>query len=409
MVADVLAAAGDLGLPAGLRAALRPRAAPALRLRGDGRRRTTSAARQLGRRGRRRPDACDCRVLVAGVGALHLPKMPGPAWPRHRSPVRRSTRPQWRHDRDLTGQRVAVVGTGASAHPARAADRRPGRAARRLPTHAGLDDAQARPGDRPSGAAPSTRGTRWRSARSATSSTGRWKCAGTGFTVSPKADGHAEKRSSQRTSRNRCADPELRARLTPDYQIGCKRVLLSSDFYPALAAARRRARHRADRRRSRRDGIRDASGVERAVDTVVFAHRLRRARQPAADEDRRRGRASPRGRPGSEQGVNAHLGIMIAGFPNLFLLLGPNTGLGHNSVVFMIESQVAFVLKALDALDQSGGRQIDVRRSAQRRSVARGPDAGSATRCGSPGAAAGTRTRPDATTPSGPDRRSATG
>ena len=60
---------------------------------------------------------------------------------------------------------------------------------------------------------------------------------------------------------------------------------------------------------------------------------------------------------------------MVSGFPNLFLLLGPNTGLGHNSVVFMIESQVAFVIKALKLLDESGGRQIDVLAEAQRRSV----------------------------------------
>jgi cation diffusion facilitator CzcD-associated flavoprotein CzcO len=69
------------------------------------------------------------------------------------------------------------------------------------------------------------------------------------------------------------------------------------------------------------------------------------------------------------RGVSAHHGIMVSGFPNLFLLLGPNTGLGHNSVVFMIEAQIGFVLRALAALDAKRGRQIDVRARAQARSV----------------------------------------
>jgi hypothetical protein len=69
------------------------------------------------------------------------------------------------------------------------------------------------------------------------------------------------------------------------------------------------------------------------------------------------------------EGTNAHLGIMVSGFPNLFLLLGPNTGLGHNSVVFMIESQIRFVLNKLRLVDAAGARQVDVRQEAQRSSA----------------------------------------
>jgi hypothetical protein len=72
-----------------------------------------------------------------------------------------------------------------------------------------------------------------------------------------------------------------------------------------------------------------------------------------------------------QEGTAAHLGITVSGFPNLFLLLGPNTGLGHNSVVFMIESQARYVIQALDLLDRTGARGLEVRAAAQRHSVER--------------------------------------
>jgi hypothetical protein len=70
-------------------------------------------------------------------------------------------------------------------------------------------------------------------------------------------------------------------------------------------------------------------------------------------------------------GTGAHLGITVAGFPNLFLLTGPNTGLGHNSLVFMIEQQVGYVMQALRAMDRHGAAWIDVRARPQRRFVRR--------------------------------------
>jgi cation diffusion facilitator CzcD-associated flavoprotein CzcO len=172
---------------------------------------------------------------------------------------------------------------------------------------------------------------------------------------------------SRRHLEKQVPDPGLRARLTPDYQMGCKRVLPSSAFYPALQ------RPQVDLVTEgisclTRGGIRDIEGTERAADTIVFATGFDVRANLRQIEIIGSGGASLEA-IWDREGLNAHLGIMVSGFPNLFLLLGPNTGLGHSSVVFMIEAQVAFVLRALRLLDESGGRQIDVHAGAQRRSV----------------------------------------
>ena len=150
---------------------------------------------------------------------------------------------------------------------------------------------------------------------------------------------------SSGTSRAACADPALRAKLTPNYTMGCKRVLPTNDYLPALQRPERRARDRRDRRgaRARRSSRKD--GTERAVDAIVLATGFEAAEQVAPFEVRGRG-----GRDLDEvwrDGAEAYLGTAVAGFPNLFLLVGPNTGLGHSSMVFMIESQIAYVLDAV--------------------------------------------------------------
>ncbi len=108
----------------------------------------------------------------------------------------------------------------------------------------------------------------------------------------------------------------------------------------------------------------DADGVEHDVDVIVLGTGFRVMDIPVAH--RLTGRE---GRTLAEEwqktGAAAHRGTTVAGFPNLFLLLGPNTALGHSSVVFMIEAQIAYVLKALEALDRYGARALEVRREAQ--------------------------------------------
>lgn len=157
-------------------------------------------------------------------------------------------------------------------------------------------------------------------------------------------------------------DPALRRALTPDYLIGCKRVLLSDDWYPALqqpnvtlvtgGAAAITPR-----------GVVGADGVEHAADAIVlgtgfevtevrFAERVHgRGGRRLADD----WRPSPR----------AHLGTTVAGYPNLFFLLGPNTALGHSSVVLMIESQIEHVLNAIASADARAADVLEPRAEVQ--------------------------------------------
>jgi cation diffusion facilitator CzcD-associated flavoprotein CzcO len=152
--------------------------------------------------------------------------------------------------------------------------------------------------------------------------------------------------------------------VTPDYEIGCKRMLPSSDWYPAIAKPNvELVTDRIVEVRAR--SVVDAAGVEREVDAIVFGTGFRVTDHPAAEKFRGRGgrsladlwQGSPR----------AYLGSTIAGFPNLFFLLGPNTGLGHSSMVYMIESQIAHVLRALDLIAERGADTIEVRPEAQER------------------------------------------
>ena len=158
-------------------------------------------------------------------------------------------------------------------------------------------------------------------------------------------------------------DPELRARLTPDYAIGCKRVIVSDDYPPALTrpnvevVASPVAEVRAH-------SVVDAEGTDHEVDAIVYGTGFRVMDLPLAS--RLVGRE---GRTLAEDwargGAQAHRGTTVAGFPDLFLLLGPNTVLGHTSVVLMIEAQIRYVLAALRTMRRAGAGALEVRRPAQ--------------------------------------------
>jgi cation diffusion facilitator CzcD-associated flavoprotein CzcO len=159
-------------------------------------------------------------------------------------------------------------------------------------------------------------------------------------------------------------EPRLREQLTPSYEIGCKRVLISNDWYPAL----------------QRDdvelvtepiaevvpsGVVTADGRMREVDAIVCGTGFSTVDFLAPMDVRGIG-----GRDLNEawrEGPDAYLGLTIAGFPNLFVLYGPNTNLGSGSIVYMLESQIAYVLDAVERLERTGGRWLDVRPEAQRR------------------------------------------
>ncbi|MEV1245371.1 NAD(P)/FAD-dependent oxidoreductase [Nonomuraea sp. NPDC049750] len=298
-------------------------------------------------------------AVVSGIGALHIPSFPeisgrevfaGAAF--HSA--------EWDHSVDLAGKRVAVIGTGASA--IQFVPRIAERAARltvfqRTPPwiHPKPDfgfSPWAQRLMRLPGAARTVRNAIY------------WllETRALGFTLDPKLMKASEQAALKHLERQ-IPDPELRERLTPDYTIGCKRILLSSDYYPALT--RPNVSLVTDGiAEIREHSIVDVAGVEHEVDVIVYGTGFKVTE--ALQRQRIVGRDGLKIQDAWQDGIETYYGISTAGFPNLFFLLGPNTGLGHNSVVFMIESQVRYVMDCLRLLSKTQARAIDVKPGRQR-------------------------------------------
>ena len=162
--------------------------------------------------------------------------------------------------------------------------------------------------------------------------------------------------------RRQVDDPELRRRLTPDYQIFCKRIILSNDWYPAIQAPNVDIVS-SGVREVREHSVVDNDGIERDVDTLIFATGFRPAELPIAERVRGRdGSSLAEVWAGSPQ---AYLGTTVSGFPNLFLFYGPNLNLGHSSIVYMLESQTNYALDALRTMRASGAAEFEVHAGAQ--------------------------------------------
>ena len=302
-------------------------------------------------------------VLVSGAGALSEPSVPPlPGLETFAGTAFHSA--QWDHEHDLGGRDVAVVGTGASAIQIVPELQKQ---ARRLvvfqrtpPWIVPRRDRPLRPWEHRlySALPPAQRGVRalvWAVRELFLSPF-----------LQPRAGGRNE-RLAQRHLAAQVRDPELRAKLTPSYRMGCKRVLLSNDYYPALQQPN--VELVTERiREIRPHAIVTDDGVEHEVDTIVLATGFKVTELPISERIRGRdGRTLAETWRGSPK---AHLGTTVAGFPNLFILLGPNTGLGHTSVVFMIEAQIEHVRAALKAMRRAGARTVEPRPEAQEAFVA---------------------------------------
>jgi cation diffusion facilitator CzcD-associated flavoprotein CzcO len=157
-------------------------------------------------------------------------------------------------------------------------------------------------------------------------------------------------------------DRELRRRLTPDYSIFCKRILLSNDWYKALTQPNVDV-VTSGIREVRESSVVDGDGVEHELDTLVFATGFVPTDPPIA----RRLRGSDGGTLSDawRGSPEAYLGTTVTGFPNLFLLYGPNTNLGHSSIVYILESQMNYVLSALETMDERAAATFDVHPAVQ--------------------------------------------
>jgi cation diffusion facilitator CzcD-associated flavoprotein CzcO len=302
------------------------------------------------------------KVLVSATGPLVEPKTPDiPGLETFAGPAFHSAR--WDHSADLKDKRVAAVGTGASAIqfvPAIAPDVARLHVFQRTP-----------PWVMPHSSRPIT-GTEKRLYRAFPPAqrlvrggiyTAR-ELLVLGFVKQPRIMRGIE-RIARRHMRRHIADPALLAKATPDYTIGCKRILPSNQWYPALARDNVELVTDAIAEVRERSVV-TADGREREVDALVFGTGFHVVDMPVGRMVHGRdGRTLEDVWGGSPR---AHLGTTVAGFPNLFILLGPNTGLGHNSMVYMIESQIAYVMDALREVRRRGAGVVEVRADVQEHS-----------------------------------------
>lgn len=304
------------------------------------------------------------RVLISGAGGLHIPALPDlPGLAGFSGPKFHSA--EWDPGIALAGKRVAVIGTGASAIQF---------IPQIAPEVAQLDLYQRTPAwVMPKADRPFTplqqRLLGLRPVRAAFRRYLFWthELRVLAFLGNRRAQRLADRLARAHLARQ-VPDPALRARLTPSYTMGCKRIMISNDFYPALCrpnvelVTERIAEIRAHT-------IVDATGAERPADAIIFgtgfevtsAYRHTRitgigGQDLAALWDR--------------TGMRAYHGVAIAGFPNYFMLLGPHSALGHNSVVLMIEAQTRYIAQLLTQLRREGASAAEVKPEAQDRFVA---------------------------------------
>jgi cation diffusion facilitator CzcD-associated flavoprotein CzcO len=303
------------------------------------------------------------RVLVAGMGPLAEPSIPAlPGLESFEGTMFHSAR--WDHDWDPQGKRVASIGTGASAiqyvpelQPQVEQLHVFQRTAPWIMPHNNrpIREWERRLYSRSKLAQRLMRGGIY-TAREA---------AVLGFVKNPRFMGVLE-RMARRHMNEQISDPELLREVEPGYKIGCKRILPSNRWYPALGKPNVEL-VTAGIQEIRKNSIVDADGVEREVDAIVFGTGFKVTDMPVAQKVRGRdGRTLDELWQGSPR---AHLGLTVAGFPNFFLLLGPNTGLGHNSVLLMIEAQVKYVMQALRYLGSHGRAALDPDPGAQARFI----------------------------------------
>ena len=295
------------------------------------------------------------RVLIAGMGPLTEPKTPPlPGLEGFEGHTMHSAR--WDHDYDLKGKRVASIGTGASAIqyvPSIQPDVEQLHVFQRTPPWIMPHT------DRPTSAFERRLYRRFpalqRLVRGAVYA-GR-ETNVVGFVKNPRLMSVIE-RIARRHMARQVPDAELREKVTPDYTIGCKRILPSNRWYPVLAEPNVELVD-GGVKEVRANSVVGSDGVEREVDAIIFGTGFAVTDMPVGKLVRGRGgrsldelwRGSPR----------AYLGTAIAGFPNLFMLLGPNTGLGHSSMIYMIESQLAHVMDALRVMRERGAETVEVR------------------------------------------------
>jgi cation diffusion facilitator CzcD-associated flavoprotein CzcO/acetyl esterase/lipase len=262
----------------------------------------------------------------------------------------------WDHGYDMKGRRVAVIGTGASAIqfvPAIA------RQVRELTV---FQRSAAYILPRPDGPYAGWRkalfkALPWTMKLHRARIYAQYESRAIGFTRIKAAMDLAVGLPFKALLQRQVPDPQLRAQLTPDYPIGCKRILLSNEYLATMARPNVNLVTQGIRRITA-DGIETVDGQHHRVDAIVYGTGFAATEFLAP--------MTITGRDGLElneawrKGAQAYLGMTVPGFPNFFMLYGPNTNLGHSSIIYMLESQIAHVLRCMKAAHQAGASTVEV-------------------------------------------------
>ena len=288
------------------------------------------------------PTTYAARTMIAGPGALSEPRLPDiEGIEDFQGEIFHSAR--WNHEADLTNKRVAVIGTGASGIQIVPE-------VQKIAAHLDVYQRTA-PWVIPRNEHHYTDFEQWvfrhvPGAQRAVRTAVYWgrEAYVPAFTWKPKLAAPA-KRAALKNIERGITDPVLREKVTPSYEIGCKRILISNTYYPALDA------DNCDLVTDRIAKVPDhavvtADGTERPVDVLIVATGFYTTDLPMAHHVRGRGGRLMADRF-AETGMAAYKGTTVPEFPNFFFVVGPNTGLGHSSMVFIIESQVQYIRDAV--------------------------------------------------------------
>ncbi len=295
------------------------------------------------------------RLLISAVGQLSRPAIPRLAG-REDLQIPAFHSATWDHQIPLEGKRVGVIGTGASAIqfvPAIADRVGHMTVFQRSPAYI-----------LPKPDRPYTAGERQRFAANPLAMRlhrlqiyMRYEARALAFTRVKQLMEIAAGWPFRRMLNGAVKDEALRKKLTPDYPIGCKRLLLSNDYLPTMARPDVELVTDGVRRLTPR-GVETADGRQREFDVLIYGTGF--AATEFLSPMRITGRDGVDLNEAWSTGASAYLGMSVPGFPNFFMLYGPNTNLGHNSIVYMLESQIAHIMRCLDRMGRTGARRIEI-------------------------------------------------
>jgi cation diffusion facilitator CzcD-associated flavoprotein CzcO len=308
-------------------------------------------------------DSYAAPVLVWATGSLSEPAIPDfPGLDQFRGKVFHSAK--WAHGFDLTGKRVCVVGTGASAIqfvPQIAPIVEHLYLHQRTPPFIvpRRDRAVSKLRQLVYAKAPATQ----RLSRLRIYMLFEWLLSV--FVGRRTRRKEAVRKLALDHLAKQVPDPSLRERLTPHYEPGCKRLLLSDDYYPSLTRSNVEVIDTPVASFTAHEVV-GQDGIARPVDVVIMGTGFDAAEPPYAEHivGREGIRLSEHWKA---HGVEAYAGSTVAGFPNLFLMIGPNSTLAHNSMIYMIESHINYIASALAFMSRPGVGTVEVKPSVQQR------------------------------------------